>query len=73
MKGFNFSTIILGFVLVTLLISMSLIAFTMYKLSKVAATELAAQFYTANKTMLVIPTVSNVLGMLLIGVLVVMG
>lgn len=83
MKGFGFSTIILGFVLVTLIVSVGLIAFTMYKLSvapeyvidtnKQVTTEglSAKQFWTDSRLTLVVPTVSNVLSMILIGVLLV--
>lgn len=83
MKGFGFSTIILGFVLVTLIVSVGLIAFTMYKLSvapeyvidaskKVTTEGLSAkQFWTDSRLTLVVPTVSNVLSMILIGVLLV--
>lgn len=82
MKGFGFSTIILGFVLVTLIVSVGLIAFTMYKMSsapdyvldsssKTVTTEgiSAKVFWDANKLMLLIPTVSNILSIILLGVL----
>lgn len=85
MKGLNFNTILLGFVLVALLISVGLIVFTMYKLSGgtenvmhdtektqlVTAGLLVKTFWTDNKAMLAIPTVANVISMVLIGVLIV--
>lgn len=85
MKGIGFSTIILGFVLITLIVSVFLMAFTMYKLSvapeyvidsdDVVTTEglSAKKFWDESKPMLVIPTVSNILAMILIGVFVVTG
>lgn len=82
MKGFGFSTIILGFVLVTLIVSVGLIAFTMYKISTapdyvidatnntVKTTGISAKaFWDDNKLMLLIPTVSNILSIILLGVL----
>lgn len=86
MKGFGFSTILLGFVLVTLIVSVGLISFAMYKLSTskdhviddgtkqvTTAGPSAKGFWTDNKLMLVIPTVSNVVSMVLTGVLLVTG
>lgn len=85
MKGIGFSTIILGFVLITLIVSVFLMAFTMYKLSvapeyvidsnDVVTTEglSAKKFWDESKPTLVIPTVSNILAMILIGVFVVTG
>lgn len=86
MKGLNISTILLGLVLVSLLISVGLIAFTMFKMSRAVEYVMdpndaakvttegvsAKKFWTSNKAMLAIPTVSNVISMILIGVLVVM-
>ena len=84
MKGFKFSTIVLGFVLVNLIISFSLMAFTMYKLSSAPEYEIdnqdkvtkvgisAKSFWTDNKIMFIIPSVSNILSMILLGVFSVM-
>lgn len=85
MKGIGFSTIILGFVLITLIVSVILLAFTMYKLSvapeyvinsnDVVTTKglSAKNFWTESRLTLVVPTVSNILAMILIGVFAVIG
>ena len=84
MKGFGFTTILFGFVLIKLLISFVLIAFTMYKISSAAEYVIdsstntvtkkgvsAKEFWASNKLMFIIPSVSNVLSMILLGVLIV--
>lgn len=81
MKGF--STILLGFVLIKLLISFVLMAFVMFKMSVAPGPEKdgsgklkspgipANKFWTDNKALMIIPTVSNILCMILLGVLLV--
>lgn len=84
MKSFVFSTIILGFVLVCLIINIALITLAMYKMAnakeyvidsttKVVTTDgtSATAFWGSNKTLLMIPTVANVLSMVLVTLLVV--
>ena len=84
MKIFGFSTILLGFVLVNLMISFGLIASAMYKMSVAPEYEIdcsnvvtkrglpAKTFWTDNKILFIVPSVSNILSMILLAVLLVM-
>ena len=68
----QFTTILLAFVAVLLVVSVGLISFTMYRLSKASATDTVSNFWTQNKLFLITPTVVNVVAMALLGVLFVM-
>lgn len=71
MKGFGFNTILLGLVLVKLLISFVVHAYGMYKLSGEQVGTTAPGFWAANKTILIIPGVTNIISMILLAVLVI--
>lgn len=88
MKGFGFATILFAVILVLLLVSVVLMSLTMYKISftekyvfdtsdplkRVVKTEgkEAQAFWGEYKVWMIVPTVSNVFGMALLGLLYVM-
>lgn len=65
----QFSTILLAFVTVLLVVSAGLISFTMYRLANPTPTDTVASFWTKNKLFVITPTVINVLAMAVLGVL----
>lgn len=83
MKGFGFSTILVGSVLILLLVCAILMAYVMYSMSnapkKASGTTVnddgvsAEDFWTSNKMMMIIPSVGNVLGMVLLSLFYIMG
>lgn len=78
MKGLGFSTILLAFVTVLILVSTAVVGFVTYRLKGAAGVTgttvpTVAQFWTSNKMFMFAPTIMNVVSMAVLGVLFAVG
>lgn len=73
MKGIGFRTILLALIIILLVVSVSLIGFTVFRMTKAAANDKTEDFWKANKMFLLTPTVMNVMAMALLAVLIISG
>lgn len=75
MKGIGYSTILLAFVVVVLVISVGLLGYLNYHVSLAANKELkyGENLWATKKLFLLAPTIINLLSIALLGVLVVTG
>ena len=70
---FTFKNIILAGVLILLLTSVAVQAYNMWGMSSAAAATTLAAHWTSNKVLIYSPSIINIIGMALVGVLFVMG
>lgn len=73
MKGLGFSTILLAFVTVLILISTVLMGFVTYRTTVALDAVKANEFFSANKLLMLSPTVMNVVSMAVLGALFAIG
>lgn len=70
-KGMGFKTILLSFVILLLVVSVSLMGYTLYLISAAANTDKVVDHFTARrKLFLIAPTVMNIMAMAVIAVLI---
>lgn len=73
MKNPGLSTILLGFVAVSMLVSVVLMAVATYRMTSAATDAKVSDYWVNNKLFVITPTVTNVLSMALLVVVYVIG